>query len=83
MITVYSEKLQVPLLRKYPARLSVTTITCFFGLIQFLIIAAFAEKDTERWKIHSGGELFTILYAVIISPHPLIHLNNSCDTATA
>ncbi|XP_042436305.1 auxin-induced protein 5NG4-like isoform X1 [Zingiber officinale] len=59
--------LQVPVLKKYPARLSVTTITCFFGLIQFLIIAAFAEKDIERWKVHSGGELFTILYAGLVS----------------
>ncbi|CAD5185924.1 auxin-induced protein 5NG4-like isoform X1 [Musa acuminata AAA Group] len=59
--------LQVPLLKKYPARLSITTITCFFGLIQFLIIAAFAEKDIERWKVHSGGELFTILYAGLVA----------------
>ncbi|KAG6524243.1 hypothetical protein ZIOFF_014149 [Zingiber officinale] len=59
--------LQVPVLKKYPARLSVTTITCFFGLIQFLIIAAFAEKDIERWKVHSGGELLTILYAGLVA----------------
>ncbi|URE12643.1 EamA-like transporter family [Musa troglodytarum] len=59
--------LQVPVLKKYPARLSVTAITCFFGLIQFLIIAAFSEKDIESWKVHSGGELFTILYAGLVA----------------
>nr|CAD1822755.1 unnamed protein product [Ananas comosus var. bracteatus] len=42
--------LQVPVLKKYPARLSVLTLTCTFGLAQFLIIAAFVENDIERWK---------------------------------
>ncbi|KAG6520630.1 hypothetical protein ZIOFF_017689 [Zingiber officinale] len=56
--------LQAPVLKKYPARLSVTSYTCFFGVIQFLIIAAFLERDTDAWRFHSGSELFTILYAV-------------------
>ncbi|CAN6485893.1 unnamed protein product [Victoria cruziana] len=55
--------LQAPVLKKYPARLSVTSYTCFFGVIQFLIIAAFIERDVQTWMISSGGELFTILYA--------------------
>ncbi|KAH9322766.1 hypothetical protein KI387_017405, partial [Taxus chinensis] len=59
--------IQAPVLRKYPARLSVTSFTCFFGVIQFMIIAAFLERDPERWKIHSGGELFTILYAGFVA----------------
>lgn len=59
--------LQAPVLKKYPARLSVTSYTCFFGLIQFLVIAAFAERDPQAWMFHSGGEVFTILYAVSIS----------------
>ena len=62
--------LQAPVVKKYPAKLSLTSFTCFFGLIQFLIIAAFIETDLERWKIISAEELFTILYAVIL------HLSN-------
>lgn len=58
--------LQAPVLKKYPARLSVTSYTCFFGVLQFLVIAAFMEKDPQAWIFHSGGELFTILYAVTI-----------------
>ncbi|KAG1334837.1 WAT1-related protein [Cocos nucifera] len=69
--------LQVPVLKKYPARLSLTKLTCFFGLIQFLIIAAFAENDIERWKglvasgvasslqiwcIDRGGPLFASVF---------------------
>ncbi|XP_010935825.1 protein WALLS ARE THIN 1 [Elaeis guineensis] len=59
--------LQAPVLKKYPARLSVTSYTCFFGVIQFLVIAAFIERDAEAWIFHSGSELFTILYAGFIA----------------
>ncbi|CAM0913927.1 unnamed protein product [Alopecurus aequalis] len=58
--------LQVPLLRRYPARLSVISLTCFFGLLQFLVIAAFTEEDHDRWKVNSLAELFTILYAGVV-----------------
>ena len=56
--------LQAPVLKKYPARLSVTSYTCFFGLIQFAVIALIAERNPQAWIFHSGGELFTIVYAV-------------------
>ncbi|GAB4839435.1 WD repeat-containing protein wat1 [Ancistrocladus abbreviatus] len=59
--------LQAPLLKKYPARLSVTSYTCFFGLIQFLIISAFIERDARAWLFHSGAELFSVLYAGIVA----------------
>jgi drug/metabolite transporter (DMT)-like permease len=55
---------QAPVLKKYPARLSVTSYTCFFGLLQFLLIALVAERNAQAWIFHSGGEAFTILYAV-------------------
>nr|CAB3472476.1 unnamed protein product [Digitaria exilis] len=59
--------LQVPVLKRYPARLSVLSLTCIFGLLQFLVIAVFTEEDLSRWKVHSGGELFTILYAGLVA----------------
>ncbi|XP_044974319.1 protein WALLS ARE THIN 1 [Hordeum vulgare subsp. vulgare] len=59
--------LQAPVLKKYPAKLSVTSYTCFFGVIQFLIIAAFFERDAGAWVFHSGSEVFTILYAGFIA----------------
>ncbi|KAJ1401326.1 EamA domain [Sesbania bispinosa] len=59
--------LQAPVLKKYPARLSVTSYTCFFGLIQFLVIALIVERDAQAWMFHSGGELFTILYAGVVA----------------
>ncbi|KAM1133201.1 hypothetical protein ACFX19_043183 [Malus domestica] len=59
--------LQAPVLKKYPARLSVTTYTCFFGLIQFVIIAAVFERDYQAWIFHNGGEVFSILYAGVVA----------------
>ncbi|XP_066379218.1 protein WALLS ARE THIN 1-like [Miscanthus floridulus] len=59
--------LQVPVLNRYPARLSVLSLTCIFGLLQFLAIAVFTEEDLSRWKVHSGVELFTILYAGLVA----------------
>ncbi|XP_072984806.1 auxin-induced protein 5NG4-like [Typha latifolia] len=70
--------LQVPVLKKYPARLSALTLTCAFGLIQFLIIAAFVENDIERWKLHSGGEVFTILYAGFVASGVAFTLQTWC-----
>ncbi|KAH1214633.1 Protein WALLS ARE THIN 1 [Glycine max] len=59
--------LQAPVLKKYPARLSVTSYTCFFGLLQFLVIALLLERDAQAWLFHSGGEAFTILYAGVVA----------------
>ncbi|CAL0327007.1 unnamed protein product [Lupinus luteus] len=59
--------LQAPLLKKYPARLSVTSYTCFFGLLQFLVIALVVERNASAWVFQSGGEVFTILYAGVVA----------------
>ncbi|KAL2478925.1 nodulin MtN21 /EamA-like transporter family protein [Forsythia ovata] len=67
-----------PILKKYPAKLSLTSFTCFFGLIQFLFIAAFVERDPKHWRIQSGEEIFTILYAGVISSGIVIALQTWC-----
>ncbi|KAK4429314.1 protein WALLS ARE THIN 1 [Sesamum alatum] len=59
--------LQAPILKKYPARLSFTSYQCFFGVIQFLVIAAFLERDPQAWLVHSGGELFSVFYAGVVA----------------
>ncbi|GAU15253.1 hypothetical protein TSUD_03200, partial [Trifolium subterraneum] len=63
VITLY----KAPVLKKYPARLSVTSYTCFFGLLQFLLIALVCERNAQAWIFHSGGEAFTILYAGVVA----------------
>ncbi|XP_019457740.1 PREDICTED: WAT1-related protein At3g18200-like [Lupinus angustifolius] len=69
---------QAPVVKKYPAKLTLTSFTCLFGLIQFLIIAAFTERDLESWKIQSKEELLTILYAGVISSGIVIYLQTWC-----
>ncbi|KAL7117391.1 hypothetical protein ACP275_03G069400 [Erythranthe tilingii] len=59
--------LQAPILKKYPARLSFTSYQCFFGVIQFLVIAAFVERDPQAWLVHSGSELFSVFYAGVVA----------------
>ncbi|XP_060675070.1 protein WALLS ARE THIN 1 [Ziziphus jujuba] len=59
--------LQAPVLKKYPARLSLTSCTCFFGALQLLGISATLERDHQAWQVHSGGELLCILYAGFVS----------------
>ncbi|KAI8548892.1 hypothetical protein RHMOL_Rhmol07G0309400 [Rhododendron molle] len=59
--------LQSPILKKYPARLSFTSYQCFFGVLQFLVIAAFLERDPQAWLIHSGGELLSVFYAGVVA----------------
>ncbi|XP_043712891.1 protein WALLS ARE THIN 1-like [Telopea speciosissima] len=59
--------LQAPVLKKYPARLSVTSYQCFFGVLQFLAIAAFLERDSQAWLVHSGAELFSVFYAGVVA----------------
>ena len=55
---------QAPVFQKYPARLSVTSYSCFFSTLQFLVIAASYERDLQAWLVHSDGELFSIFYMV-------------------
>ncbi|KAK4487787.1 hypothetical protein RD792_005527 [Penstemon davidsonii] len=59
--------LQAPVLKKYPARLSFTSYQCFFGVLQFLLIAAFMERDPQAWLVHSGAELFSVFYAGVVA----------------
>ncbi|KAL5557613.1 hypothetical protein UlMin_039849 [Ulmus minor] len=59
--------LQAPLLKKYPARLSVTSFTCFFSILQFFTIAAFVERDSHAWLVHSGSELFIVFYSGLVA----------------
>lgn len=56
--------LQAPVLKRYPARLSFTSYQCFFGILQFLVIAAFFERNGEAWLIRTGSEVFSVFYAV-------------------
>lgn len=71
--------IQAPVLKKYPARFSVTSFTLLFGILQFLAVAAYVERDFEAWHVHSGSEAFAILYTVcfLAQTNILIHTSNA------
>lgn len=56
--------MQAFVLKKYPAPLTVSAFTCFFGVVQFVTIAAFFEKDYKSWQLNSSSEIYSVLYAV-------------------
>lgn len=59
--------MQASVLKKYPAPLTVSAFTCFFGSVQFATIAAFLEKDPKAWQLNSNKETYIVLYSVCIS----------------
>ncbi|CAL1404367.1 unnamed protein product [Linum trigynum] len=59
--------LQAMVLKKYPAPFSVYSFTCFFGILQFLGVASFFERDNpQAWQVHSTGELLSVLYSGVV-----------------
>jgi len=56
--------MQAFVLNKYSAPLTVSAFTCFFGVVQFLTIAAFFEKDSKAWQFNSSGEIYSVLFSV-------------------
>ncbi|WCJ43519.1 nodulin MtN21 /EamA-like transporter family protein [Euphorbia peplus] len=58
--------LQAILLKKYPAPFTVYSFTCFFGILQFLGVAAYVERDLQTWQLHSAMEIVSILYSGLV-----------------
>ncbi|VVB18344.1 unnamed protein product [Arabis nemorensis] len=58
--------LQSPLLKKYPARFSFISYSCFFAVLQFFGISAYFERDIQSWKISSLGVLYALLYTGLV-----------------
>ncbi|XP_042427138.1 auxin-induced protein 5NG4-like isoform X2 [Zingiber officinale] len=58
--------LQVPVVKKYPAKLSFSAFICFFGFLQCLVIACISETDSKKWKVHSVEQLCAILYSGLV-----------------
>lgn len=59
---------QVPVLKKYPAELSFTTIMCLFGALQSGVIALiFEHKTSAVWAIGWNIELLSYVYSGMMS----------------
>ncbi|KAI5057761.1 hypothetical protein GOP47_0027776 [Adiantum capillus-veneris] len=58
--------MQSPVMKQYPARLSVTAFTSFFGTLQLLILALCKERNVSSWIVPWGSQLLAVLYAGIV-----------------
>ncbi|KAG6579609.1 WAT1-related protein, partial [Cucurbita argyrosperma subsp. sororia] len=58
--------LQTFVTRKYPAKLTITVLTCVFATAQSGFLALFFARDPEKWKLQWDARLLTIVYSGII-----------------
>ncbi|GAU39815.1 hypothetical protein TSUD_154720 [Trifolium subterraneum] len=54
--------IQAPLLKKYPANLSVTAYSYFFGALLMVTTSYFVTDETTDWRL-TQSETFAVLYA--------------------
>ncbi|TKY70435.1 WALLS ARE THIN protein 1 [Spatholobus suberectus] len=59
--------MQTFVLENYSAPLTVSAFTCFFGVVQFLTIAAFFEKDSKAWQFNSSEEIYSVLFSGLVT----------------
>ncbi|KAG9154620.1 hypothetical protein Leryth_022707 [Lithospermum erythrorhizon] len=57
--------LQVPISASYPDNLSSTAWICFLATLQSAALTLFLEPDLNAWKLDSGVEFFSCLYAAL------------------
>lgn len=58
--------IQAPVLKKYPANLSVTAYSYFFGAFLMVTTAFFMTNDSTDWHL-AQSELFAVIYAGIVA----------------
>ena len=57
--------MQAPLLAKYPASISVTAYSYFFGVLFMVTTTFFVTTESTDWRL-TRSEAFAVLYAVSI-----------------
>ncbi|KAK4834116.1 hypothetical protein QYF36_017249 [Acer negundo] len=58
--------IQVPVLAKYPASLSVTAYSYFFGAVLMVVTAFFTTNESTEWSL-TQSELWAVIYAGIVA----------------
>ncbi|XP_015876330.2 WAT1-related protein At3g45870 [Ziziphus jujuba] len=58
--------IQAPVLKRYPANISVIAYSYFFGAILMVVTAFFMTNETTEWSL-TQSEVFAVIYAGIIA----------------
>lgn len=63
-IYYYCVLLQAPIMKEYPAKLSLITLQCFFSFIQAVCAAIAMERNLSSWKLGWDFNLLSMAYCV-------------------
>ena len=55
---------QAALLKEYPNKMLLTTAQCVLSMAQSFVVAAVAERDFAKWKLHFDISLLAVAYTV-------------------
>ncbi|KAH6559039.1 hypothetical protein KP509_1Z030000 [Ceratopteris richardii] len=77
-ITNCAKSFQSPVIKQYPARLSVTVITSFFGTLQLLVLALCIERNPSKWILTEAREVLSVLYAGLVASGLVFSLQMWC-----
>ncbi|KAJ9567774.1 hypothetical protein OSB04_003740 [Centaurea solstitialis] len=58
--------MQAPIMKEFPAKLSLITLQCFFSLIQATVGAAAMERNLSSWKLGWDVNLLSVAYCGVI-----------------
>ncbi|XVE99964.1 hypothetical protein REPUB_Repub03eG0245400 [Reevesia pubescens] len=58
--------IQAPILAKYPANISVTALSYFFGAVLMVVTAFLVTNESTEWNL-TQSELFAVLYAGVVA----------------
>ncbi|KAI3492341.1 hypothetical protein L1887_43271 [Cichorium endivia] len=58
--------MQAPIMKEFPAKLSLITLQCFFSLIQATVWAGAMERNISSWKLGWDVNLLSVAYCGII-----------------
>ncbi|XP_048320139.2 WAT1-related protein At5g07050 [Ziziphus jujuba] len=70
--------LQAVVTKVYPARLSLTTMICFFAALQSCLLALFFDRKPTSWKLEWDVNLLTIVYSGVVLSALVYYLQTWC-----